>query len=49
MTKYNIWCKQCLKKFVDEELVKIHLQWKHNIPPFEAVQKLDFIKKYFLS
>ncbi len=49
MTKLNIWCKQCMKFFIDEELVKIHLQWRHNIPPYEAIQKMDELRKKFLE
>ena len=49
MTREYFWCKQCLKTFKTEELVKVHLQWKHNIPPFEAIQQLDYIKKYYLN
>jgi len=47
MTYYK--CKRCKKRFISEKLVKIHLQWVHNIPPRELVEGIKKFKKEFLD
>lgn len=43
----NYYCLQCFKKFYTEDMVKTHLLWRHNIPPYEALKKLDELKNFF--
>lgn len=45
MKKYK--CLRCKKILLTEELVKIHLQWMHNIPPRKLIEGLEQLKKEF--
>ena len=38
-------CEICKKRFISEKLVKTHLQWFHNIPPYERFEILKQVKK----
>jgi len=49
MTEPSYVCLRCKKKFTSEEKVKRHLQWVHNIPPFEMSLQLYKVIEEFLT